>query len=163
MKLDLVRFRFSENATIGKLAVDGVFECNTLEDVVGLATGTSAKGAARQFAAFRMALLSLKGLDETQAYNWQDYLKTTYPNTPITRAADPRAAAGTHRRDRAGRLRRDPPDPPVAAPPFPQPVRDGRGTGVESGFGECVDAPPRSARRRPPARSLRRRPALPPR
>lgn len=34
MKLDLVRFRFNENATIGKLAVDGVFECNTLEDVV---------------------------------------------------------------------------------------------------------------------------------
>lgn len=34
MKLTLKRFEFSKDCTIGKLYVDGVFECFTLEDVV---------------------------------------------------------------------------------------------------------------------------------
>lgn len=32
MNIDLVRIEFSERSTIGKLALDGVFECFTLED-----------------------------------------------------------------------------------------------------------------------------------
>lgn len=34
MNLDLVRTEFSNKSTIGKLAIDGVFECYTLEDVI---------------------------------------------------------------------------------------------------------------------------------
>jgi Family of unknown function (DUF5675) len=34
MKLKLVRDTFTANSTVGKLFVDGVYECNTLEDVV---------------------------------------------------------------------------------------------------------------------------------
>ncbi len=34
MKLHLSRYRFADGCTIGKLGVDGVFECYTLEDKV---------------------------------------------------------------------------------------------------------------------------------
>jgi hypothetical protein len=43
---------------------------------------------ARQFAAFRLALIYLKERNETRAGEWQDWLRSSYPEKPITRAAD---------------------------------------------------------------------------
>lgn len=34
MKLELIREKYTDESTIGKLYIDGVFECYTLEDVV---------------------------------------------------------------------------------------------------------------------------------
>jgi len=65
-----------------------VIKDDTLQDVEGQATGASARDAARQFAAFRMALIGLRGLDEVQAYNWQDWLRTHSPDSALTRAVD---------------------------------------------------------------------------
>lgn len=65
-----------------------VIKDDTLEDVMSNTTGESARDAARQFAAFRMALIGLRGLDEVQAYNWQDWLRSHNPDSAITRAAD---------------------------------------------------------------------------
>lgn len=60
-----------------------------LEDVQPILAGTAedTRRAARQFAAFRLAMLPLFRGDVTEATRWRNWLNDTYPAVPIAEAA----------------------------------------------------------------------------
>lgn len=61
----------------------------SMEDVQPILAGTAedTREAARQFAAFRLALLPLFRGDVTEATRWRNWLNDTYPAAPIAEAA----------------------------------------------------------------------------
>lgn len=58
-----------------------------LKDVEWADPADEIKAATRQFAAFRLALLSLQADNTAQARQWRDWLTAEYPETPLAQAA----------------------------------------------------------------------------
>ncbi len=65
-----------------------VLDDKTLKDAPSFVPDiTSSDPSVRQFAAFRLVLIQLKGLAEVEAHTWDGWLSANYPDAPLARAA----------------------------------------------------------------------------